>query len=187
MAKKHRGHDEPAWRNAKTICRLNARQVEMARALGMNPRKLPGLRPSAQQRWKLPVGAFIEQCYRKRFGGHPQDPERAEPEPRSRERWPPAAHAPDPAQDPMSQAEELVCYLTNLADDLQKWLVHGAVTAEVLRQAGEELRDIAKALDTGAPISPMPGIPVPPRRTRTASSWRGGQERPFDDEDEIPF
>lgn len=105
MAKKHRGHDEAAWRNAKTICRLNARQVEMARALGMNPRKLPGLRPSAQQRWKLPVGAFIEQCYRKRFGGHPQDPERAEPEPRSRERWPleRSVRAPRCSADPVQR------------------------------------------------------------------------------------
>ena len=62
MAKKGRAHDEEAWTNAKKICRLSARQVEMARALGMNPRKLPGLRPSPQQRWKLPVGAFIEEC-----------------------------------------------------------------------------------------------------------------------------
>ena len=45
----------------KKICRLNARQLEMARALGMNPKKLPGLRPSPQQRWKLPVGEFIEE------------------------------------------------------------------------------------------------------------------------------
>ena len=71
MAKKRRAHDEEAWTNAKKICRLNARQVEMARALGMNPKKLPGLRPSPQQRWKLPVGEFIEECYRKRFGGDP--------------------------------------------------------------------------------------------------------------------
>lgn len=62
----------------------NARQVEMARALGMNPRKLPRLRPSAQQRWKLPVGALIEACYPQRFGGPPKDHEPAEPEPRSR-------------------------------------------------------------------------------------------------------
>jgi hypothetical protein len=34
MAKKRRAHDDEAWRNAKTICRLNARQVEMARVLG---------------------------------------------------------------------------------------------------------------------------------------------------------
>jgi hypothetical protein len=30
----------------------------------MNPRKLPGLRPSPQQRWKLQVGEFIEERYR---------------------------------------------------------------------------------------------------------------------------
>ena len=72
MAKKRRAHDEEAWTNAKKICRLTARQVEMARALGMNPKKLPGLRPSPQEKWKLPVGEFIEECYGKRFGGNPR-------------------------------------------------------------------------------------------------------------------
>ena len=80
MAKKRRTHDEEAWTNAKKICRLDVRQVEMARALGMNPRKLPGLRPSPQERWKLPVGEFIEQRYRKRFGGHPRDEDSRGPE-----------------------------------------------------------------------------------------------------------
>jgi hypothetical protein len=55
----------------------------MARALGMNPRKLPGLRPSSQERWKLPVGEFIEERYRKRFGGDPRD---HDPRDRSRAR-----------------------------------------------------------------------------------------------------
>lgn len=62
MATKRRAHHEEAWTNAKEICQLTPRQVEMARALGMNPRKLPGLRPSPAQRWKLPVGEFIEEC-----------------------------------------------------------------------------------------------------------------------------
>jgi len=101
MAKKHRQRDEEAWRNAKALCRLNARQVEMARALGMNPKKLPGLRPSPQQRWKLPVGAFIEECHRKRFGGHPQDHQRVEPEPRSRKPKLPDAQAPGNVQNPI--------------------------------------------------------------------------------------
>ena len=39
----------------------------------MNPKKLPVSRPSPQQRWKLPVGAFIEELYGKRFGGAPLD------------------------------------------------------------------------------------------------------------------
>jgi hypothetical protein len=70
MANKRRARDE-AWTNAKKICRLTARQVEMARTLGMNPSKLPRLRPSPQQRWKLPVGEFIEKCYRKHFWRRP--------------------------------------------------------------------------------------------------------------------
>ncbi|MGQ0732830.1 MAG: hypothetical protein ACT4QD_04145 [Acidobacteriota bacterium] len=73
MTTKRGAHDEEAWRNARRIGRLNARQVEMARALGMNPRKLPALRPSPQQRWKLPVDEFIEERYWKQFGGHARD------------------------------------------------------------------------------------------------------------------
>ena len=83
--------------------------------------------------------------------------------------------------------QDLICYLVNLGDDLQKWLAHGTVTPEVFQRVGEELRDVAKALETGAQISPMPAIPLPPRRARTASSGRGDQERTFDDEDDIPF
>jgi len=37
MANTRRAHDEEAWTSAKKICPLTARQVEMARALGMNP------------------------------------------------------------------------------------------------------------------------------------------------------
>lgn len=68
-----------AWRHAKKVCRLEARHVEMARALGMNPKKLPRLRPSAHQKWKQPVGEFIEECYRKRFGHGPREPSPSEP------------------------------------------------------------------------------------------------------------
>jgi hypothetical protein len=83
MPKNRRAHGEDVWRNAKKICGLNARQVEMARRLGMNPKKLPGLHPSPQQRWKLPVGAFIEECYRKRFGGDADAADPDVPKPRS--------------------------------------------------------------------------------------------------------
>jgi hypothetical protein len=72
MTKNRRTHDEEAWTNAKKLCRLTARQVEMGRALGMNPKKLPRLRPSPQEDWKLPVGEFIEECYWKRFGAPPR-------------------------------------------------------------------------------------------------------------------
>ena len=73
----------------------------------------------------------------------------------------------------------------NLSDDLQKWLAQGAVAPEVLPQLIEELRRIAEALNTGAPISPIPAIPLPPGTTRHAFSQRADQERTFDDE--IPF
>jgi hypothetical protein len=81
---------------------------------------------------------------------------------------------------------DLACYLLNLADDLQQWLAHGSIDPDVLHQTREELREIAKALDTGAPISPIPAIPIAPRPTRRALSQRDDRERTFDD-DEIPF
>ncbi len=188
MANKRRAHDEEAWTNAKKICRLTARQVEMARALGMNPRKLPGLRPSPQQRWKLPVGEFIEERYRKRFGGDPRDHDARGPEPSSRK---PSttdrdADASERVRDPGWQLSDLVCYFMNLADDLQKWLAHGSIDPEVLPQVREELAAIMAALDTRAPISPIPAIPLPPRPARPHFSRRRFLDRTFDD-DEIPF
>lgn len=40
MTKRRQASSEQAWATAKTLCRLSARQVEMAQALGMNPRWL---------------------------------------------------------------------------------------------------------------------------------------------------
>ena len=148
----------------------------------------PGLRSSPQQRWKLPVGEFIEELYQQRFRGDPGDQDPRGPEPRSRT---PStmdldADVPERVRDPAWQLSDLACYLMNLADDLQRWLAHGSIDPEVLPQVREELREIATALDTGASISPVPAIPVPPRATRRGLSRRGDQERTFDD-DEIPF
>jgi len=167
--------------DAKKICRLNARQVEMARRLGMNPNKLPGLRPTPQHRWKLPVGAFIEECYRKRIGSDAHAHNSQVLEPGSRKH----PHAPERLRDAGWQLGDLVCYLINLADDLQKWLPQGTVDREIVPQVSEELREIAQALDTGAPISPMPAIPLPPRPTRRALSRQDDLEPTFDDD--IPF
>ena len=188
MANKRRAHDEAAWTTAKKICRLTARQVEMARALGMNPRKLPGLRPSPQQRWKLPVGEFIEERYRKRFGGDlrghdPRGPEASSSKPLNADR---DADVSERVRNPAWQLRDLVCYLMNLADDLQQWLEQGAAARDVLPQVSEELLEIAKALDTGAPILPIPAIPLPPRPAHPRVSRRADRERTFED-DEIPF
>ena len=187
MATKGRPYHEEAWRKAKKICQLNARQVEMARALGMNPKKLPSLRPSPQQRWKLPVGEFIEACYRKRFGGGRLDPDPHKPEPGSPKLLTPQREvdALKGVRDAAWQVEDLVCYLMNLADDLNAWLAQGMVAPEVLPQVIQELREIAEALETEAPVQPIPAIPQPPRPARSALSQRGDRKRQSDDE--IPF
>jgi hypothetical protein len=188
MAKNSRAHREDAWRNAKTICRLSRRQVEMARRLGLNPKKLPGLRPSPQQRRKLPVGAFIEECYRKRFGEETAGADPHAPDSGSSR----ASHPPEQArasarlEPPREQLTNLVCYLLNLADDLGGWIAHGTVDRDLTAQVGEELREIAQALHTGAPVSPMPEIPPPPDAGRLSSQRKGDPEPPFDDDD-IPF
>ena len=188
MAARKQKHDEEAWRNAKEICQLNAQQVEMARALGMNPKKLPRLRPSPQQRWKLPVGEFIEACYRKRFGDDPLDYHQHRPEPGS-PKLPIRRREVDARKHlrvAASQLGDLICYLMNLADDLQTWLGQGTVAPDVLPQVTAELRKVAEALETGAPISPIPAILTsPPRPARHVLSRQGDQEPTSDDE--IPF
>ena len=51
---------------------LSHAQVQMARELGMNPRKLGSLDNHRQERWKAPLPVFIELLYQKRFGkAHP--------------------------------------------------------------------------------------------------------------------
>jgi hypothetical protein len=155
----------------------------MARALGMNPKKLPGLRPSPQQRWKLPVGAFIEECYRKRFGVAPESDgsHRAKGESRSH-----TDDALEMAGEQTGKVENLVCYLLNLSDDLQRWLAHGKMAPEVLAQVCREFRAIADALETGTVVPQMPEIPVPPAPRSTRPEVCDRSEHTFDD-DEIPF
>jgi len=187
MATKGRPYHEESWKKAKKICQLNARQVEMARALGMNPKKLPSLRPGPQQRWKLPVGEFIEACYWKRFGGGPLDRHPHKPEPGSPKLLTPQrdVDALKDVGDAAWQVGDLVCYLMNLADDLNAWLEQGMVAQEVLPQVIQELREIAEALETGAPVWPIPEIPQPPRRAPYPLSQRGDRKRRSDDD--IPF
>lgn len=68
MTKKSKNRSKSSWAIAKTKYRLNARQIAMAKELGMNPKKLGKLVPNKSEQWKLPLGEFIEKCYRKRFG-----------------------------------------------------------------------------------------------------------------------
>lgn len=60
--------DLQAWTDARKRHRLSHAQVQMARELGMNPRKLGKIDNHRQEPWKAPLPQFIEHLYRKRFG-----------------------------------------------------------------------------------------------------------------------
>jgi len=62
-----------AWIDARKRHRLSHAQVQMARELGMNPKKLGGLDNHDQEPWKTPLPQFIEHLYRKRFGKEQPD------------------------------------------------------------------------------------------------------------------
>lgn len=178
MGKKNRQRDE-CWKRAKQACRLNERQVAMAKQLGMNPRKLPSLIPSKSQPWKAPVGVFIEESYAKRFekrnrarggvlpGDEPQTPSR------------------DRVRDQCaSQVEDLVCYFSNLSDDLARALESHRATPDLLNRLAEELRRLTEDLESGRAPSQFPEMGLGEDEEEEFS--RGDDEAASID-DEIPF
>jgi len=56
------------WIQARKRHRLSHAHVQMARELGLNPRKLGSIDNHDQERWKAPLPEFIEHLYLKRFG-----------------------------------------------------------------------------------------------------------------------
>ncbi|HEV7590014.1 MAG TPA: hypothetical protein VGO40_17995 [Longimicrobium sp.] len=56
-----------AWIDARKRHRLSHAQVQMARELGVNPKKLGKVDNHRQEPWKAPLPAFIEDLYRRRF------------------------------------------------------------------------------------------------------------------------
>jgi hypothetical protein len=56
------------WVVARRRFHLSHAHVQMARELGMNPRKLGKLDNHHQEPWKAPLPLFIEHLYFKRFG-----------------------------------------------------------------------------------------------------------------------
>lgn len=70
MAKKKKKPNQKMqeWIDARKRHRLSHAQVQMARELGMNPRKLGKLDNHDQEPWKMPLGEYIEHLYFKRFG-----------------------------------------------------------------------------------------------------------------------
>ncbi|MCP4715451.1 MAG: hypothetical protein GY868_10060 [Deltaproteobacteria bacterium] len=61
------------WIEARKKHRLSHAQVQMARELGMNPKKLGSLDNHRQESWKVPLPQFIEGLYLKRFGKQAPD------------------------------------------------------------------------------------------------------------------
>jgi len=57
-----------AWVEARKRYHLSHAQVQMARELGLNPRKFGKIANHRQEPWKAPLPQFIEHLYHKRFG-----------------------------------------------------------------------------------------------------------------------
>lgn len=66
--KKLTSKKDKLWTEAKRRCRLSAKDIRMAKRLGLNPRKLIKNIPSKSQPWKAPVRIWIRNMYAKRFG-----------------------------------------------------------------------------------------------------------------------
>ena len=57
-----------SWVEARTKFHLSHAHIQMARELGLNPKKFGSLANHRQEPWKAPLAVFIAECYRKRFG-----------------------------------------------------------------------------------------------------------------------
>ncbi len=55
------------WIEAREKYRLSHSHIQMARELGLNPKKFGGLGRTKQKPWKLPLPEFIEKIYFKHF------------------------------------------------------------------------------------------------------------------------
>ena len=55
------------WVDARRRHKLSHAHIQMARELGMNPKKFGKLANHRQEPWKLPLHDFIEELYYKRF------------------------------------------------------------------------------------------------------------------------
>jgi hypothetical protein len=61
------------WVDARKRFQLSHAQIQMARELGLNPKKFGKLANHQQQPWKAPLPVFIENVYFKRFGKRQPD------------------------------------------------------------------------------------------------------------------
>jgi hypothetical protein len=69
VPKKKRAPDKyQLWIDVRKRYHLSHVHIQMARELGMNPRKFGKIANEKQEPWKAPLPAFIERIYLKRFG-----------------------------------------------------------------------------------------------------------------------
>jgi hypothetical protein len=69
MPKKKRIPDKyQIWIDVRRRYHLSDVHIQMARELGMNPKKFGKIANEKQEPWKAPLPAFIERIYFKRFG-----------------------------------------------------------------------------------------------------------------------
>lgn len=76
--KKKKKFSDDLWALARTKYHLSAHQIEMAKKLGLNPKKFGSLVPNKSEPWKKPLGQFIESCYYKRFKKEKTEPRKNE-------------------------------------------------------------------------------------------------------------
>ena len=55
------------WIEANNKFSLSDLHIQMAKELGMNPKKFGGLANHRQELWKVPLPKFVEELYFKRF------------------------------------------------------------------------------------------------------------------------
>jgi hypothetical protein len=68
MAKKKKIAEKyQRWIDARKRYHLSHAHIQMARELGLNPRRFGGLTNTKQELWKLPLPDFIEKIYFKHF------------------------------------------------------------------------------------------------------------------------
>ncbi len=68
MAKKKKIPEKyQRWIDTRKRYHLSHAHIQMARELGMNPRKFGSLANTKQESWKLPLPDFIEELYFKHF------------------------------------------------------------------------------------------------------------------------
>ena len=60
-------HNIEEWIDAKRKFNLSDKHIQMARELGLNPRKFGSLDNHKQEPWKAPLKDFIERIYFKHF------------------------------------------------------------------------------------------------------------------------